>query len=50
MKYEISQEQYSEFLNKLTRNQQAQRFPSTTVGNYMAAGAGVRDTSKPEQH
>ena len=40
MKYEISQEQYSEFLNKLTRNQQAQRFPSTTVGNYMAAGAG----------
>jgi formylglycine-generating enzyme required for sulfatase activity len=40
MKYEVSQEQYVEFLNKLTRTQQAQRFVSTTVGNYMAAAAG----------
>ncbi|MEK6781313.1 MAG: SUMF1/EgtB/PvdO family nonheme iron enzyme [Bacteroidota bacterium] len=40
MKYEISQEQYVEFLNKLTRGQQAQRFVSTTVGNFMHSGAG----------
>lgn len=40
LKYEISQEQYVEFLNRLTRIQQAQRFVSTTVGNYMAAAAG----------
>jgi len=40
MKYEITQEQYVEFLNRLTRAQQALRFPSTTVGNFMAAGAG----------
>lgn len=41
MKYEISQEQYVEFLNKLTRAQQAQRFPSTTVGNYFGNGSGI---------
>jgi len=38
MKYEISQEQYVEFLNRLTRAQQAQRFASTTVGNFMHSG------------
>lgn len=40
MKYEVSQEQYVEFLNKLTRVQQAQRFVSTTVGNFMSNAAG----------
>ncbi len=40
MKYEISQEQYVEFLNRLTRAQQAQRFISTTVGNFMHSAAG----------
>lgn len=41
MKYEISQEQYMEFLNRLTRAQQAQRFPSTTVGNYFGTATGI---------
>ncbi len=41
MKYEISQEQYVEFLNKLTRTQQAQRFLSVVVGNYMWSGSGA---------
>lgn len=40
MKYEITQEQYAEFLNKLDRVQQAQRFPSTTVGDFFSSGAG----------
>ncbi len=40
MKYEITQEQYVAFLNKLTRTQQAQRFFSTIVGNFMHSGAG----------
>ncbi|MDW8332242.1 MAG: SUMF1/EgtB/PvdO family nonheme iron enzyme [Cyclobacteriaceae bacterium] len=39
MKYEISQEQYAEFLNKLTRAQQAQRFSSTTVGHFFGSGS-----------
>lgn len=53
MKYEISQEQYVEFLNKLTRAQQAQRFSSTTVGNFLGSGAapanrnGVKLMSDP---
>ncbi len=41
MKYEISQEQYSEFLNKLTRTQQGVRFASTTVGDFMGGGVGL---------
>ena len=40
MKYEISQSQYADFLNTLTRAQQAMRFPSTTVGDYMYSAAG----------
>lgn len=40
MKYEITQEQYVAFLNKLNRTQQAFRFFSTVVGNYMHSGAG----------
>ncbi len=35
MKYEISQEQYAEFLNKLTRTQQTNRCATTTVGRFM---------------
>ena len=44
MKYEISQDQYVEFLNTLTRTQQADRFPSMVVGNYFCATA----TSVPQ--
>ncbi|HSZ26131.1 MAG TPA: hypothetical protein VK766_10445 [Cytophagaceae bacterium] len=40
MKYEITQDQYVEFLNKLTRVQQATRCAATTVGNYMSSTAG----------
>lgn len=56
MKYEISQGQYRDFLNFLTRAQQQIRFASTTVGNYIHSGAsqttplnrgGVRLVSDP---
>jgi len=40
MKYEISCEQYSEFLNTLTGTQQAARAPNVVVGQYFASGAG----------
>ena len=40
MKYEISQQQYADFLNTLTRTQQAIRFSSTTVGNFFYSSAG----------
>jgi formylglycine-generating enzyme required for sulfatase activity len=40
MKSEISQRQYCDFLNTLTRTQQAARFVSTTVGNFMNASTG----------
>ncbi|HMQ05913.1 MAG TPA: SUMF1/EgtB/PvdO family nonheme iron enzyme [Saprospiraceae bacterium] len=40
MKYEISQGQYRDFLNTLTRNQQETRFASITVGNYMHSLTG----------
>ncbi len=40
MKYEISQEQYSEFLNTLNGTQQAQRTPAIVVGQYFANAAG----------
>lgn len=40
MKYEISQEQYVAFLNKINRTQQASRFVSIIVGNYMHSGSG----------
>ncbi|MCC5924470.1 MAG: SUMF1/EgtB/PvdO family nonheme iron enzyme [Crocinitomicaceae bacterium] len=36
MKYEISQGIYKEFLNKITRTQQNNRFVSTVIGNYMS--------------
>lgn len=36
MKYELSQYMYKEFLNKLTRTQQAARVSATTVGRYMS--------------
>ncbi|MCX7953960.1 MAG: SUMF1/EgtB/PvdO family nonheme iron enzyme [Bacteroidales bacterium] len=35
MKYELSQQMYKEFLNKLTRTQQINRVSATTVGRYM---------------
>lgn len=41
MKYEISQEQYVEFLNTLTGTQQASRTTALTAGSYMAATTGV---------
>ncbi|MCS7004194.1 MAG: SUMF1/EgtB/PvdO family nonheme iron enzyme [Cytophagales bacterium] len=40
MKYELSQYMYKEFLNKLTRTQQANRSPVTIVGNYHCGGGG----------
>jgi formylglycine-generating enzyme required for sulfatase activity len=41
MKHEITQGQYADFLNTLTRAQQAARCTAaTTVGNYMSATAG----------
>ena len=40
MKYLITQGQYSDFLNTLTREQQAARCVITTVGNYMSGTAG----------
>ena len=49
MKYEISQDQYTEFLNKLTTTQDGTRFPNQN-GNYRHAitgSAGSRTTSKP---
>jgi formylglycine-generating enzyme required for sulfatase activity len=41
MKYEISQEQYKEFLNTLTGTQQSNRTPAITVGAYHNSTAGV---------
>lgn len=42
MKYEISQEQYAEFLNKLTGTQQSARFPSpVTVGSFFNTTANL---------
>jgi formylglycine-generating enzyme required for sulfatase activity len=42
MKYEISQEQYAEFLNTLTGTQQSARFPSpVTVGSFFNATANL---------
>lgn len=40
MKYEITQGQYADFLNALTRDQQATRCVATTPNNYMSAAAG----------
>ncbi len=40
MKYEISQEQYYEFLNMLTGTQQANRTYATSVGWYHASASG----------
>ncbi len=40
MKHEITQGQYAEFLNTLTRDQQAARCNPTTVGYYMSDAAG----------
>lgn len=36
MKYELSQYMYKEYLNKLTRTQQAARVSATTVGRFMS--------------
>ena len=44
MKYEITQEEYVEFLNKLTRTQQATRCVATTIGNFMSNTAGGNTT------
>ena len=41
MKYEISQEQYKEFLNTLNGTQQANRTPAISVGAYHNLTAGV---------
>ncbi len=38
MKYELTQGQYKDFLNTLTRNQQTGRVASMTAGNYALAG------------
>lgn len=49
MKYEISQEQYAEFLNKLTDAQDGTRFPNEN-GNFRHAitgSAGARTTTNP---
>lgn len=49
MKYEISQAQYTAFLNKLTTTQDGNRFPNQN-GNYRHAitgSAGARTTSNP---
>ena len=40
MKYEITQGQYADFLNALTRDQQAARCTATTLNYYMSATAG----------
>jgi formylglycine-generating enzyme required for sulfatase activity len=40
MKYPITQIQYADFLNTLTRTQQANRHAGTAEGNYMAASSG----------
>jgi formylglycine-generating enzyme required for sulfatase activity len=40
MKYEVTQQQYADFLNTLTRTQQAIRFSSTIVGNFFYSSAG----------
>lgn len=56
MKYSITQQQYVDFLNALTRTQQQARFSSTTVGRFMhstgtqstpSARNGVRLMSDP---
>lgn len=56
MKYLVSQKQYVDFLNTLTRSQQQERFSSTTVGRFMHSGSnqtspanrnGVRLMSDP---
>ncbi len=39
MKYEISQEQYADFLNTLTSTQAAARYPITAANRYTIAGA-----------
>jgi formylglycine-generating enzyme required for sulfatase activity len=44
MKYEVTQGQYVDFLNSLTRPQQENRCRVTTVGNYMSGTAGGHDT------
>lgn len=41
MKYELSQFMYKEFLNRLSRTQQANRVSTTTVGNFMSTVAGT---------
>lgn len=40
MKYEITVEQYAEFLNTLTGTQQTQRTNALTAGNFHASGTG----------
>ena len=49
MKYEISQEQYAEFLNKLTATQDGTRFPNQNGNNRHAitGSAGARTTTNP---
>ena len=39
MKYEISQEQYADFLNKLLSIQAANRYPSATTYRYTVTGS-----------
>lgn len=41
MKYEISQEQYAEFLNTLTGTQQSARHPALVAGSYFGNAAGI---------
>lgn len=44
MKYEVTQGQYADFLNMLTRDQQAVRCTATTLNYYMSGTAGGNST------
>lgn len=46
MKYEMSQRQYVEYLNRLTRNQQAAHSSAVTIGRYMSNEAGWSTTAQ----
>lgn len=45
MKYEISQGQYRDFLNTLTRRQQEARFSSITIRDYFGTNSGITSPS-----
>jgi formylglycine-generating enzyme required for sulfatase activity len=48
MKYEISQQQYVDFLNTLTASQSANRFPNSSSSRFtISASSGVYSTTNP---